>query len=117
MEIFYVLVYDGSIDFFVRFEQEFEEIHEACVQFHKITILVNNLFFDEQFQAVFVIFQQSQCIGISEAEYFSFLEHFRQQSSCCGDGIYYFVYRTEYVHNTYKKSSQSYSLARIFPNF
>lgn len=64
---------------------------------------MNDLFFYEQFQAVFVVFQQSQCVGISEAEYFSFLEHFRQQPSCSGNGIYNFVYRTEYVHNTYKK--------------
>ena len=42
--------------------------------------------------------QQSQRIGISEVKNLSLFKHFRQQPSCCTDGAYYFVDRTEYVH-------------------
>ena len=49
VQILYVFLYGSSVDFLVCFQQQFEEIKESGIQFHKVSVLVYDFLFDEYF--------------------------------------------------------------------
>ena len=49
VQVLYVFLYGSSVDFLVCFQQQFEEIKESGIQFHKVSVLVYDFLFDEYF--------------------------------------------------------------------
>ena len=112
-----VLVDDGRVDFLVRFEEQFEKVEEAGIQFHEVAVLADDFFLYEQFQPVFIVLEQCQCVGIAETQHLSFLEHFREQSPGRRNGIDNFVNRSEYIHSLVENSGKVIICPPIFLMF
>ena len=112
-----VLVDDGRVDFLVRFEEQFEKVEEAGIQFHEVAVLADDFFLYEQFQPVFIVLEQCQCVGIAETQRLSFLEHFREQSPGRRNGIDNFVNRSEYIHSLVENSGKVIICPPIFLMF